>query len=401
MKKTVFVILVFLAVGFVTAGKVHAVETYTLWAGQNIEVGYVEVENDGSDLSVKYIITEPGWIITETHLYVGKNAPPTSSPGQFPYDDFDAVYLDDTEVDYLIPLVSIDSYSMKLNKKGKATGVMIADGDPGVDCDDEIYIAAHAVVENCGTISETIYPELTWSRSSESTVAVFPGLGAQWTQAEGFAIPTPDTFVWDGGESGQYFTGYSPRSDINWASWACTQPGRPSSTGTDLRRFNATFNIPAGTNVTGSTLGSVNPGFENVIPMNDTIYVFINGQLIFWGGTISVNAPGTTHFLGMERRATEPQYKPDFPETDGWYMDGTFPPIPSGLFNEGLNQLDVFAEEYWVGGGMHELGLSLEVEQTSGICDCETAWGEGDPIGDTGNWSMYFTYTIECGGGAS
>jgi hypothetical protein len=400
MKKVLFPILaMILAIGLslpVVAHTEGAPQVQTLYAGQDIAVGNVSVWNDIDNLYVKYEINDLDWVITETHLYAGKNVPPTTAPGQFPYDDDDATSVTDTVVTYAIPLADIDGYSMQVNKKGKPTGVMIADGDPGVEPCNNIYIAAHAVVQKCETEPLTLYPELTWQRSSETSVAVYPGYGAQWTKAQGLAIALdPTAIVWDGGTGSQYFTGYSIRSDISWASWVCTQnPSGKSTSGTDLRRFQATFDIPAGYSVTGGTLGSVNPGYENVIPMNDNIYIFVNEALVFWGGTISVLDPGTTDFLGMERRPTQPQHShiPDFPETDGWYMDGAIPAISSSLFVEGANVLDVFAEEFWTGGGMHELGLTLEGEQTT--CETETAWGNGIDF-EQANWAMYFTYHVQ------
>jgi hypothetical protein len=344
-----------------------------LMAGQNMDVGDVKVWNDGDNLYVKYV-TEDGWCLTETHLHVAtslgdipqKNGNPP--PGQFDYQ-----MEHDCETEYM--------YTISLTW----------------GCDTELYIAAHAVVENCETEASSFSPELTWKRSSEEAVAVYPGYGAQWTKEQGFAIAfDPSAVVWDGGTGSQYFTGYSTTSDISWASWVCTQnPSGKSLTGTDLRRFQATFDITEGYSVTGGTLGSVNLGYEDVIPMNDNIYIFVNDELIFWGGTISVLDPARTHFLGMERRPTEPQHShtPDFPETDGWYMSGTIPEVSSSLFVEGSNVLDVFAEEFWTGGGMHELGLTLQGEQTT--CETETAWGDG--LNFTGkNWAMYFEYQVQC-----
>jgi hypothetical protein len=381
----------------VVAHTESAPQVQTLLAGQDIEVGNVSVWNNETTLYVTYEITESPWIITETHLYAGKNVSPTTAPGQFPYSDDNATSATNTTVTYEIPLADIDSYSMEVNRKGKSTGKMVADGNPGVEPCNNVSIAAHAVVQKCETEPLTLYPELTWQRSSESNVAVYPGYGAQWNKSDGFNITLDlNTTVWDGGTGGsQYFTGYSNRSDISWASWACTQnPAGKSLTGTDLRRFQATFAIPEGYAVTGGTLGSVNPGYEDVIPMNDNIYIFVNEELIFWGGTISIAGldPGRTHFLGMERRPTEPQNKTAFPETDGWHMDGAIPEISSSLFVEGGNVLDVFAEELWTGGGMHELGLTLQGEQTT--CETETAWGNGTDF-QQANWAMYFGYHIQ------
>jgi len=390
---------------YVTKGgpTVNEAESFPLYAGQHDLVGEILVWDDGETLCVKYQLNEDAleddWLIYETHLAVGHEIgeiPQTKKgnpiPGQFLYGD-----------DELDEGVDSWEYCVPFNELGKEESGDLAP----IECDETLVIAAHAVVEKCVTTQETIYPELNWKRSSESTVAVFPGYGAQWEKLDGFGIVLdPAEVVWDGGIGTQNYTGYSTRNDISWASWACTQPGKPSITGTDLRRFNATFNIPAGDTVTGATLGSVNSGYENVIPMNDNIYIFMNKELIFWGGTIGVVDPSTMHFLGMERRDTEPQTaqsKEDFEETDGWYMDGTFPVIPSGLFDEGTNRLDVFAEEFWIGGGMHELGLTLEVEQTT--CESETAWAANEeiPEGEEGtlqfdgkNWATYFEYTVEC-----
>ena len=372
-------------------------ESFPLYAGQDWLVGEVLVWNDDTQLCVKYQldpdIFAEGWGITETHLAVAgdlSGIPQTKPkkgansgnpiPGKFPYGDDNLPGVEE-DGPYCIPF-------------GEEEGQL------NVDCGDTVFIAAHAVIEKCVTVQDTLVPVLTWTRSSELDVAVFPGYGAQWTQAQGFTISTPELFVWDGGELGQYFTGYSSRTDINWASWICTQNASGKSlTGTDLRRFNATFNIPEGCVVTGATLGSVNSGYEDVIPMNDNIYIFMNEELIFWGGTISIAGldPYRDTFLGEARRNTEPQNKPSFPETDGWHMNGSFPAVPSGLFIVGLNNLDVFAEELWTGGGMHELFLTLQVEQTT--CESETAWagtGEGTIQFTGANWATYFEYLVTC-----
>jgi hypothetical protein len=117
-----------------------------LLADQTEDVGDVKVWNDGDNLYVTYEITELDWVITETHLYAGRNVPPITALGQFPYDDDDAASVGDTVVTYALPLDDIDGYSMQVNKKGKPTGVMIADGTPGVEPCNDVYIAAHAVV---------------------------------------------------------------------------------------------------------------------------------------------------------------------------------------------------------------------------------------------------------------
>ena len=136
------------AISVITTSTAHTEENpqvVTLWAGQNIDAGTVSVWNDGDNIHVEYETTGD-WVITETHLYVGKTDPNglTSAPGQFPYS-----MPHDPPVDYypyVIDLDIIDGYHLKLNNKGNPTGKWEADGAPGVGPDDQVYIAAHAVV---------------------------------------------------------------------------------------------------------------------------------------------------------------------------------------------------------------------------------------------------------------
>jgi hypothetical protein len=105
-------------------------DVYQLYAGQDIDVGEIQVWNDDQNLYVKYVVDATDWCLTETHLAVAyslddipqKNGNPI--PGQFPYKgEHDCV----TEVTYTIPLTDIN---------------------PLWDCGDDLYIATHAVVQN-------------------------------------------------------------------------------------------------------------------------------------------------------------------------------------------------------------------------------------------------------------
>jgi hypothetical protein len=79
---------------------------YTLLAGQFINAGTVTVTNDDDSIYVTYTTTG-GWVINETHLYVGapSGIPVTGSgnpiPGQFPYTD---AHNGVTSVTYAIPI---------------------------------------------------------------------------------------------------------------------------------------------------------------------------------------------------------------------------------------------------------------------------------------------------------
>ena len=56
-------------------------EERILYAGQHIPVGKVVVSDDGTTLNVVYEITELGWCITTTHLYVGTKPPKKAISG--------------------------------------------------------------------------------------------------------------------------------------------------------------------------------------------------------------------------------------------------------------------------------------------------------------------------------
>ena len=361
-----------------------------LLAGQHNNVGNVIVTTDTENekICVTYVLNQnsldEGWRIYETHLAIvtDKDDFPTTRqgnpvPGRFPYGD--------DELD------GVEKWTFCLDF-----------ADLEVVCDDMVYIAAHAVVKKIEVETGTIKPELTWSRSSEENVLNFEGRGGNWTKEDGFAIDLSDELLWDGGTAYQNYTEYSTRNDISWASWKWIygngakwpeftkdQEGRA-----DLRRFQATFDIPEGYVITAGKLTSVNPGHEDVLPMNDNIYIFVNGELLFWGGTILAHEPAKT-FLGMEGRNPQPQNQTIYRETDGWFMLGSIPEITS--FTDGENVIDIFVEEYWGGGGMHELELTLDYEKVT--VDDETAWGDGDRFVDRGNWATYFTYTICCDDG--
>jgi len=113
-------------IAYLTKGTETAPDVFTLYAGQNIDVGTVEVWNDGEELHIVYNTTG-GWEMTETHLAVAtsidgipqKNGNPP--PGQFPYKHED------------LGGVIIDEYVISLN---------------GWDVETELLIAAHASLLN-------------------------------------------------------------------------------------------------------------------------------------------------------------------------------------------------------------------------------------------------------------
>lgn len=111
-----------------------------LFADQNVDVGEVNIWDDGTNLYVEYHVTEPGWCITETQMHVATTLagiPQTKKgnpiPGQFDYKHED------------LNCETPDSYQ-----------ILLADIE-NLDCMDELYVATHAVVKNfvCTETNET------------------------------------------------------------------------------------------------------------------------------------------------------------------------------------------------------------------------------------------------------
>lgn len=108
-----------------------------LVAGQHNVVGSVCIRTEGSNLKIKYNITNSDWSITETHLAVVGNPndfPRTSNGnpkvGHFPYK---GTHNNVSEVQYTVPIGNLPS---------------------------TVYVAAHAVVKNCNvTPTVNLCPE--------------------------------------------------------------------------------------------------------------------------------------------------------------------------------------------------------------------------------------------------
>jgi len=101
-----------------------------LCAGQDIPIGDVIVENDGTNLYVTYEIKVEGWLLVETHLEVVEDVGdfPTTKKGNPKVGHF--TWSNDHS-----PPVETFTYTIPL-----------ADIGDGVSADDTVYIAAHAEV---------------------------------------------------------------------------------------------------------------------------------------------------------------------------------------------------------------------------------------------------------------
>lgn len=142
--------------------------TTDLIAGQYIDVGDVRVWNDTTNLYVQYVVDAP-WVVTGSHLYVGKTPPMWSAPGQLPYSPdmqkspSPGASYNPTTMTYTIPLLEIYAYQFVGKGQGKGKGKGLVPSDPGVEPCQWVYIAAHTDASNTRTEQE----ETAWSDGTQ------------------------------------------------------------------------------------------------------------------------------------------------------------------------------------------------------------------------------------------
>jgi hypothetical protein len=339
-----------------------------LLAGQFEDVGDVKVWNDGDNLYITYELTDLDWTIMETHLYVGKNVAPTTAPGQFPYDDDDATSVSDTTVDYTIPLDDIDSYSMKLNNKGKPTGVMVADGSPGVEPCNNIYIAAHAVVEKTETFNDCLVSgadsDMVLYLAEDSSNPGYPtGYTAPYQTYAG--TPTSSVLAWTHSAWGPY--------GVPGAEWISSSYYTENTDNNTWRLFTRSFNLSVdATNIAGTL--TMNCDNAQLVHLNDG-YV---GEDTY--------AP-TTKIYGIP--------VPPSGNAHGWNSVESWD--ISSLLAEGPNELWTMTRNYaWSGGPTaNPTGLIYKLCYSYDIVTTETAWGSGFLFEGRNNWAMHFPYHVQ------
>jgi hypothetical protein len=142
---------VLIALAMVSALAVCGTATeVTLVAGQHYDAGDVYVYADQHLLTVE-IEADNGWVLLETHVYVGMQPPSKSAPGRFPYKH------------EALGGVSSDSYEIVLD-------------DLELDCLSTLYIAVHAVVkgEDNGPGTETAWGDGDEIRAGKNWAMYFP-----------------------------------------------------------------------------------------------------------------------------------------------------------------------------------------------------------------------------------
>jgi hypothetical protein len=246
--------------------------------------------------------------------------------------------------------------------------------------------------------------DFPWARSStllqyfENTAMLQAALSSAYTQAAlgiseslfpGNGILIGDNYVWDGGTPNQYYTGYYTGSAPGgWASWANVEiandslyspetrvntPGVYSPYHYSLRRFTAYADLDLSCySVDTAYLVSDYPRDalgRYVFPLDDSIFVFVNGRLVYWASTDVIGngnvAQNRSSFMGVPGQILLRENPVTlYPFSDGWYLTlGGTDQIANiaPYFRNGKNVIDVIADDYYQGGGMSRFDLVLSV----------------------------------------
>lgn len=146
-----------------TYGEPCAPTEVMLVAGQTIDAGTVTVSNDANYIYVTYTTTN-GWVLTQTHLYVGDcalipvNNPGNPLPGQFPYV---STHNNITTYTYQVPISAIPL--------------------EGCGC-----IAAHAVVKKYDSANQLLDTQTGWGNGVRINLT-----GGNWGMKFDYCSCTP------------------------------------------------------------------------------------------------------------------------------------------------------------------------------------------------------------------
>ncbi|MBD3235861.1 MAG: hypothetical protein GF330_04085 [Candidatus Eisenbacteria bacterium] len=157
-----------------------------LLAGQQIVIGHIVVSNNETTLQVEIVVTEPGWVMSETHVGIEdtfEDLPMTGSGnpkvGKFEFS---------TEYD---EPVMIWAYEIDLAEYGYAPLT-------------QLYGAVHAAVELRDEYGNTVQEETAWAEGPEfpgnSWAMYFGYVVQECTFGPGFEVtyPTAGTQIWPG-----------------------------------------------------------------------------------------------------------------------------------------------------------------------------------------------------------
>lgn len=377
---------------------------YTLYAGQNLDVGKIIVENDGDYLYVAYELhqsaIDDGWGISETHLHVGETL------GDFPLNKKGN------------PKIGNFEYSMEHNPAVSEYEYMIP---MTWEVDDEILVAAHAVVTDA--------PKAQWNgeiyatRISNGTVGLYE-IDVVTEQASLLLELTGGIGDVDNGTGYANGMAYDAANNVIYF----TAPANASTPPSPLWKYDL------------NTLTLTKLGVLSDIVVGASFY---NGEYYFQKDftddmyKLDLNNPLSTDMMGYiiptlvyadfsPRPGTDFSFGDFAIAADGMLYGSTRVTkffysldLSNGTYYEfmGSNALDLqlaFGSNGILYGVRHSTGEFWEVDTATGnavktgwvvkgfadlasgmlyVPNDETAWGNGTYFGG-GSWAMYFGYTI-------
>ena len=346
---------------------------FDLYAGQDMLVGEVLVWDDGTQLCVKYQLSEnailDGWLIYETHWAVGdepldipqKNGNPI--PGKFPYGDDDLG-------------------GVKFYQECRTFTEL------SVDCLNEIVIAAHAVIEKT-ECEVTVEAGSDFFVSDIDTMVVAGNVGGAVYPENAVLAHKPGDAnspylpVWDTNLIPHTF---DAAAEWIWESYLVVHPILG-----DVVTFERQFEVPG-------------------IPAGGTLYVAADN-----GFAVELNGVPLGNYNLFQYPTLDGLTQPYVNTTDWWNVQqydlaANLQQGPNTLtiigVNEYMNPDDVdkvgnfqmIGDVYYNPGGViFEFDVDWdEVEECTTYS--ETAWGAvdvGEEPFDGKNWATYFNYTVQ------
>ena len=399
-----------------------------LIAGQHMVVGTVTVKNDPEKVCVTYALDEDaleeGWLLYETHLYMGAtDAFPLTRhnnrlgepyyanpvPGKFPYGD------DELEgVSEYTECVSFDDLGVEFDD---------------FNADDEIYLAAHAVIERFEdtATSAVLYGNIGGYAPDKE------GQGDIWeidpiTKTETLIFKSqdihfeanwyPNALAYDEENHRLYFT--TTRNTLKFYDLSSKELKNADPGGKIFKNNN---------NVLGATFGD--GSFWYILNQSGMLYQvdfdedglvteieghemtemsLTQGDIVYKDGVIigssGTGAGGLKGFFSydIESGAFDVLHKggPDFAAPQlAWGLDADGEIVLYATL--GGDQQNLLTVDKIEDGKMTEIFITDNRYQDLAskfiyeeIWEDETAWGEGKRFNERGNWGMWFTYKI-CG----
>lgn len=341
--------------GLVQACDVLCQVTVPLIAAQHYDLGQVTVDADTTNVTVGYRVTEPGFCLTETHLYVDPAFPTKTAPGQFAWGDD------------MLGCVTEWGQDISWNDLGGAI--------------DAVWVAAHAVVcgagadfdefalgltnemgaTSAGRVSTSLvrtgesYWQVTFNDGAELAGETYPGWCVDTSRTIGGTHPMLliPSFIEDG------YGGVMLNPEL--AIWIDTPE--------NMDLVNWVINQ--------GYVGTESPGEYGVYTFGDVqraIWALIDDNPNSTAGLGGWNADRVNEILDAAWAFGE-----GFVPTCG-HVVAVVMVDDSGTYQTTIFQVTFF-----------ELGLPCV--PTS---NCETAWGEGEQIRPNKNWAMTFNYDPYC-----